>query len=289
MLAVPACSATAVEQPAKGSDSDSDNAGERTLANCTTSMAADVPEFYQRFWRCVTASLDGDDLVIETQNLPPHRSYYYGAASSNYEAFDTSRGAQYSPNPNTIEEQDVRIKIPLTPVVLSQAITPDSVDGLVGTHDDEYPMGAAGAALDGVVIFNPLAAPGDDIEEEKYTFDSYNAHPTPNGTYHYHTVSAGPLEVLQQDGLTSTAVPGAATVELYGVMCDGTLVLGCVELDGSTSNLAMDVQGGHSHAITDGTTEYFANRYHVHMCDLGSNTVRKLTPEIMMYSTCVVE
>jgi len=146
---------------------------------------------------------------------------------------------------------------------------------VVGTGSNEFPMGPAGVALDSVALFNPLAAPGDDIEEEKYTFDRSNAHPTQDGTYHYHTSSVGPLEVL--------AAVGSGALEVYGIMCDGTVVLGCKELDGTAVPAGLDAQGGHVHDLVDVQgTSYFTNRYHVHMCDSG----RKYTPEIQYYGTC---
>ena len=79
-------------------------------------------------------------------------------------------------------------------------------------------MGTAGLALDGVAIYNSLAGPGDDTEEELFTFDRYNAHPSPDGTYHYHTTSQGPLEVLASYGMISEPIPGQAEIEIYGLM-----------------------------------------------------------------------
>jgi hypothetical protein len=149
----------------------------------------------------------------------------------------------------------------------------------VGTSTQEYSLGAVGVALDSVAMFNPLAAPGDDIEKEKFTFDDFNAHPAPDGTYHYHTTSKGPLEVLSSIGAT-------AGLELYGVMCDGTIVLGCSELDATAPDLsALDAQGGHVGDVKDAAgTVHFAGRYHVHVCP--SKGGRKFTPEIQYYSTC---
>jgi hypothetical protein len=134
----------------------------------------------------------------------------------------------------------------------------------VGTTPQEYGMGPAGIALDSVLLFNPLAAPGDDIEKEKFTFDDYDAHPAPDGAYHYHTTSKGPLEVT-------------GGLEVYGMMCDGTLVLGCTELDGTTADTASvaDVKDAAG-------TVHFAQRYHTHVCATG----RRFTPEIQYYATC---
>ncbi|MEN9798203.1 MAG: hypothetical protein RL653_1899 [Pseudomonadota bacterium] len=250
-------------------------AGERTLESCTTNVASDVPLFFQKFFKCVTAVSTGSGVKITTESLPPHRSHYYGSASPNYAAFDTSRGSQYRPNPNSIRGQSLSITVPDAPVARGLTVTAALVDGSVGTNANEYGMGAVGVALDSVALFNPLAAPGDDIEDEKYTFDDYNAHPTQDGTYHYHATTKGPLEVL--------SAVGSGPLEVYGILCDGTVVLGCKELDGSTAAGGLDAQGGHVHDLSDGQgNTYFTARYHVHVCDTG----RKYTPEIQYYGTC---
>lgn len=261
--------------------------GARTLSSCVTDIAADVPEFYRRYFRCVTVTTTADGVSITTENLPPHLSYYYGSGNPNYAPFDTSRGSQYHPNPNTLRAGHVTLTIPNTPTSLGLTITSGMVDRQMNTNRDEYRPGPAGVALDSVAIFNDQAAPGDDIDNELYTFDDYNAHPTPQGEYHYHTVSQGPLEVLKRAGVTSTTTPGSAAVELYGIMCDGTLVLGCTELDGTASPASgLDAQNGHVGDIVDKDgTVHFTGRYHTHVCPM-RYTTHKYTPEIQYYQGC---
>ena len=149
-------------------------------------------------------------------------------------------------------------------------------------------MGAAGVALDSVVMFNPLAAPGDDIEDEKYTFDNYNGHPA-GTTYHYHTNTPGPLEVLKRMGLTTSTTPGSAAMEVFGVMCDGTLIMGCTEADGSAPDSAgFDAQNGHVHDIKDKSgAVLLAGRYHTHVCPTQFKNHR-FTPEIQYYDSCSI-
>jgi hypothetical protein len=62
--------------------------------------------------------------------------------------------------------------------------------------------------------------------------------------------------------------PGSAEIELYGIMCDGTVVMGCTELDGSIPTFSdLDAQGGHVHDLIDETgATLLANRYHTHIC-----------------------
>jgi hypothetical protein len=171
-------------------------------------------------------------------------------------------------------------------VVVSSGL-PQHLSYYYGDNTD-YPFGTAGVALDGVALCNPLAAPGDDIENEKFTFDSNEGHPQQQGAYHYHSVAVGPLRVLQSLGLSNSDIPGVAQVELYGVMCDGTVVMGGNELDGSSAT-ALDLQAGHVHNIVNaGGFVLLEGRYHVHMAPSIGADPRGLTPEAQYCTTCDV-
>jgi hypothetical protein len=260
-----------------GGDDDDDDV-ELTLDTCTTSVAADVPAFYATYFRCSTITKTATGVLIASDALPPHRSAYWGTDSPNYEPFDTDRGPEYMQNPNLLEERPFEIEIPDAPVAKGLTITAGDIDGMADTSDDEYPLGPVGAALDAVALFNAVAAPGDDIDFERFTFDVYEAHPAPDGTYHYHSASPGPLEVL-----TAAAIPA---IELYGILCDGTVVLGCTELDGTAPAADLDPQGGHIHDLTDAdATTHFTARYHTHVCPDGGG--HDYTPELQYYSTCI--
>jgi hypothetical protein len=263
-----------------GDDTDVTVEGARSLDNCATTSDG-VPAFYSRYWKCVDMSVDGTEVSIHTTDLPPHLSYYYGVGEDNYEAFDTRDGS-WHPNPNLLAEQDFTITIPASPVSLNATIDETTVNGS-DDHGGEYP-GGFGVALDGTVIFSGFAAPGDDINQEKYTFDSYEAHPENTGRYHYHGASPGPLEVLAAEGLTTSTTPGSADIELYGIMCDGTVVLGCTELDGSAvDSTDLDAQGGHvSDIVDDEGTTHFTGRYHTHVCA----GIHEFAPEIQYYDGC---
>ncbi len=200
--------------------------------------------------------------------------------------FDTSRGAEYRPNPGLLAEQDVTIRVPLEPTSKGLVVTADMVDTMMNTSQEEYGGGPRGVAIDGVVMFDDQAAPGDDINEEFFTFDSYFGHPA-GDMYHYHTSSGGPLEVLESIGLTTNPNPGESPIEFYGIMCDGTLVLGCNELDGNAPDDALDAQNGHEHDIIDDEGEtHFTNRYHTHICVGTYDHI--FNPEIQFYRDCNV-
>ncbi len=256
--------------------------------DCETQIGEGVPEFFSRYFRCVQIELDGDSVRITSDNLPPHPSFYYGEGHPLFEAFDTSRGAEYRANPNVIGGTGFVLRIPVAPVEAGITVDATTVNAATGDATD-YPFGTAGAALNGVALFNPLARPGDDIEDEKFSFDSYEGHPQQTGNYHYHAVSPGPLEVLQSLGFTTSTVPGAADIELYGIMCDGTVVMGQVELDGAAVAAGLDLQGGHRHDLVDDDgVVLLTNRYHVHIAAEIGIEPRGLTPEAQFYQACVV-
>jgi hypothetical protein len=237
-----------------------------TLDNCTTTIAPDVPEPYRSMFRCVDLALDGDDLVITTSGLPPHPTYYYGDGNPNFVAWDT-RGGIYAPNPNRLSSRTVSIALPLAPISRGLTIGEPMIDGKAKTSVHEYRGGPAGVALDSVMLFAAFAAPGADLSVEMYTFDEYNAHPSPAGDYHYHRDTPGPIGVL----------------DAYGIMCDGTFVFGCTELGGTPADLTdVDAQNGHAHDV--GT---IPARYHVHICP-SSTHPRPYTPEIQFYDRCTI-
>lgn len=260
-----------------------DNQEAQTLQTCGTDVADDVPAFFSTYFRCVEATVDGDDVVLWTDDLPPHPSPYYETSHPNWVAFD-DRGGDWFQNPNVLEAQDLTMRVPLEPTPRGVTITADLVDRAAMTSDEEYELAEVqGLAIDGTGLYSGLAGPGDDIREEKYTFDLYEGHPQQEGAYHHHSPTPGPLAVLAEAGLVTTTTPGEAEVELFGVMCDGTVVLGCTELDGSAPDSAdLDAQLGHVHDVTDadGTT-HFTERYHTHVCAAFSDDA--FTPEIRYY------
>lgn len=257
--------------------------GRLTLDNCPTSIDADVPAFYAKYFRCSTITVESGAVVLRSSSLPPHATYYYGAGDPNYAAWD-DRGGAYSPNPHLLTAQELAVAIPANPTPKGVTITEDLVDGVAQTDPAfELPGGPVGMALDGVALFDGLAAPGMSIETERFTFDAYNAHPAPDTTYHYHTTMPGSLEVLAHLGMVTSTTPGDAELEVYGVLCDGTVILGCTELDGAAPSGALDAQGGHvGDLVDDDGTTHFTARYHTHVCPGG----HEYTPEIQYYTTC---
>ena len=314
--------ACAAGSPSSNCDTDACASTVRTIESCDTdiptSASADAAadearqlDFFRKYFRCVSVAVTSDhNFTVTSSGLSPHKSWYYAPGDPNYEPFPAAadaatcaanpcpglqRGAASCradgvcrfQNPNRIGEKSLAFTIPRSPVRRSgvpDQVPTSMVDRTMNTNGFEYRGGPVGVALDSVAIFNDAAAPGDDIDQERYGFDAYDGHPTPDATYHYHSTTPGPLEVLAAAGLVTNATPGTAEVELYGIMCDGTLVLGCTELDGSAvaPGPALDAQNGHVGDISDGSTTYFPARYHTHVCP-GVLTAHKYTPEIQYY------
>jgi len=160
------------------------NTTELTLANCAESYGPNVPDFYSTFFGCVDISSEAGGTTISTDGLPPHKSAYYPKDNPNYVAFD-NRGGTHSQNPNEIGVTNFSVTIANNPVPKGITIDASLVDNAMNTSNEEYSGGPVGVALDGVVIFAAMAAPGDDLVEEQYTFDLYEGHPAFTA-YHYH-------------------------------------------------------------------------------------------------------
>ena len=280
------------------------------LESCETNIDTNIPEFYQKYFQCIDARLSqsGNYINLYFNGTPPYDSWYWSPSHPNYIDF-VSQGEGYFQIPGSqILSFDYVISVPVNPgsgiwQSRNVEINADLVDGEVGTSDFEYPMGSVGSALNGVSMFNPCAAPPDVIEDEAFTFDYYKGHPAgPSGIYHYHTNSNGPLEVLAYKGIisnldTSSGV-GSAEIELFGIMCDGVVVMGCTELDGGdveSSALPLDAQNGHVHDMVDENGDLMLeNRYHTHICydeyteedtDGDGFQQHEFTPEISYYKT----
>ena len=139
-----------------------------TLENCDGTVDADVPDFYKNYFNCVDVSVSsgqGGAVILSTKGLPPYESMYYSDEYANSIDF-VSQGDGYYINPNTIAEQSYSISIPESPVSRGLTINSSLVDGVIGTSSNEYGMNIQGIAINGVTLFNPLAGPGDDIEDE---------------------------------------------------------------------------------------------------------------------------
>jgi hypothetical protein len=270
-----------------------------------------VPDFFKNYFLCsdISLSADGNNVVFSFYGLPPYTSPYYPSTHVNNTAYNTDQagvticsGTQsagvasgcYTKNPNTLAQKAMTVTIPLNPVSnnidFSSTTTTAQINNTSGNTLD-YKSAVVGISPNGLPLFSGFAAPGDNILDEAYTFDSKQGHPTGQSYYHYHRYSKGALDVMVKKGLNTSNTPGSpssAGVEFYGMTCDGVLVMGVNELDGTapivSGTNALDGQSGHKHDVKDksGVT-HFTSRYHVH---ISPTSAYKFVPELQYYSSC---
>lgn len=194
--------------------------------SCQTCFSSDMPNWIKENFTCVSGYKSGDNYIINTNDLPSHKSYYYGTSSPYFEAMPSGRFG----NPNSIQTQSVTFTIPVTP---TYSANPSATGG-----------GPVGIATNGVVYFNNQAAPGDSLTTEYATMDAAEAHPQQSGQYHYHVE---PIKITNNDS------------KLIGIMADGYPIYGKKAEDGSYPTL--DAYGTRAC-----TTSHFPNGtycYHV--------------------------
>jgi hypothetical protein len=194
-------------------------------------MRGGVPDMYKAFGNGVTVKVDGNFVVITTTAIPDHKSPYFGIGSAQYEAYNGTNKA-FVLNPNSIREQQITFRIPLTPTHLS---TPSPT-----------PLGPIGVATNGVPIFNQYAANSQPLTGEINSFDQYNGHPQQTGQYHYH--------------VEPTWLTRASREVLIGVLLDGYPVYGPMENGQLVSTSSLDAAHGH----TGATKEFPQGIYHYH-------------------------
>ncbi len=198
-------------------------------------VATEIPAVFKNFTSNVQVSLDGDYVVLETDDVPNHPSPYFGASDARYEAYNGSN-PNFQINPNRITTQNITLRIPANPKVAS-------------THQSTS-LGPFGIALNGVVLYNQFAAGNVPLTGEINSFDQYNGHPQQAGQYHYHV-----------EPLYLTAKNGKAA--LIGFLLDGFPVYGPEENGQTVASSTLDQYHGHAHA----TAEYPSGIYHYHITD----------------------
>ncbi len=202
----------------------------------TPTETAELPAVFEKFTDNVNAYVDGDFVVIETDNLPNHPSPYYASAHALYEAYNGTN-PNFALNPNQISEKSITLRIPLNP---AEAAVKEAT-----------PLGAIGISINGIVFFNQYAGPDNQpLTVEIDSFDQYLGHPERLGTYHYH-----------QEPVFLTANNGSDT--LLGWLLDGFPVYGPMEDGSRVTNTDLDDYHGHSHA----TPDHPEGIYHYHITD----------------------
>lgn len=198
-----------------------------TPAAPTSPSTSGVQALYAQFVNTVAVAIDGATVTLRTNDLPDHKSPYWGSSSANYEA--PHAGMQV--NPHLITSQNLTFRIPSSP-----SAAPATSD---------TPLGPIGISVNGVVFFNQYAAMRQPLTSEIISFDRYNGHPSPSNQYHYH--------------FEPVSITASGRSRLIGVLLDGFPVYGPIDSDGGTpANL--DACNGH----TAVTPEFTSGIYHYH-------------------------
>jgi len=190
--------------------------------------------FWLKFSCNVTLTKSGSGpsatVTLESNGYPDYQSEYFDSGDACYESF-TASGRHA--NPNLIEDHDYVMTVPYAPTTLSSPVA--------------MPLGVVGMAVNGVVIYSNVAAPGDDIFDEASTFDSCEGHPDQVGAYHYHVE---PPAISNGDD------------NFIGVMRDGFPIYG--RYDSGSVTPSLDSAGGHTGTTPDsgGSSVY---HYHVNL------------------------
>ena len=195
----------------------------RDVSSCKAMrQAAGLTGAWLKFSCRVTLTKSGNTVTLVADSQPDHKSNYFASADACYTAYKTTY-----PNPNSISAQTLSMTIPLAPTTTGSAMG----------------LGVVGAAINGVYIYDNVAAPGDDIFREAGSFDQCQGHPSQGGKYHYHSE---PYSISSNDS------------NLIGIMRDGYFIYGRLDADNSTPTL--DAKGGHTAPTPDSVTPV----YHYH-------------------------
>ena len=111
----------------------------------------------------VTVSIEGGFLVVESNGLPTHATGNFPGACG---------------NPNSMTAQDDEWMLPIEPEETSSP----AVDAMVQ-------LGPIGVMVNGVAFYNPYDG-GGVTAPDTICMDLCQAHPSPDGRYHYHQFSA---------------------------------------------------------------------------------------------------
>ena len=184
----------------------------------------------------VSYSIEGNNAIITTTNLPSHTSPYYLDTEWHDDLYEQYTGTNnaFHLNPNRIGEQQMTFTIPLHPEV--------------ATSHEETPMGAMGLSRNGVVFFNQYAAGRSALDGEINSFDQNLGHPTGTNAYHYHIEPTYLTDVYGADAL-------------LGILSDGFPVYGPIENDVTMASEDLDDYHGHYSV----TAEFPEGIYHYHV------------------------
>lgn len=198
------------------------NQGSENINPTTYDIRSILPKFDNV--EGLSYEIDGEFVIFTTDNLPDHKSPYWDKNSPMYEDYNGTN-PNWDQNPNTIQRQNITLKIPLQPKEAK-----DKQATL---------LGPIGISINGVVFYNQYAGPNNQpLTNEINSFDQYQGHPQNFGQYHYHIE---PLYLTERFGKSA----------FLGLLLDGFPVYGPVEGEITITNEDLDMYHGHISATDD--------------------------------------
>jgi len=205
-----------------------------TNSSSNTDTSVNISALASKFSGNVTATIDGDYMVITSIDIPDHKSPYFYGTKWQDSLYETDTTSWFTQNPNTIEQQSLTFRIPIHPASASVKLA--------------TPLGPIGVSLNGVPFFNQYAAMGAPLTNEKFSFDQNGGHPQQQGQYHYH---------VEPTSLTARHGEDA----FLGLLLDGFPVYGPMEADTLVAESGLDIYHGHFSR----TAEFPNGIYHYHV------------------------
>jgi hypothetical protein len=192
-----------------------------------------APAVFAKFSSAVNISVEGNNIVLKATGIPDHKSPYFPATDSRFEAYNGTNKS-FALNPNRIAQQNYTFRIPLNPTASS--------------NHPATPLGPIGLALNGVPLYNQYNGQNRPLSVEIDSFDQYNGHPAQAGDYHYHVE---PVALTAKNGSSA----------LIGFLLDGFPVYGPVENGKRITTADLDELHGHKTV----TADYPQGIYHYHV------------------------
>ena len=162
-------------------------------------VGTDIPPIYEDFSDDVTVSRDGNFIVLETKNVPIHRSPYFEESHPNYFPYN-------GPNPNFVlgpyklSEQNFVFRLPMAPTEASNKVEAPTEDII-------------GIGVNGIVFYG--------LPDDLNALDQRNGHVDPNGIYHYHLNPTAIIDEVGKEGLVGMMLDGYA---IYGPEENGVVI-----------------------------------------------------------------
>lgn len=225
-------------------DEMNDGTNNDDIGNNTSALPAAFDEFDAEN---VSITLEGDEVIIESNGYPNHTSPYWSESDALYvESEDANFNENKAPGVITNYTGTTSLTVPVSPSLASSTSTTG--------------LGAIGIAVSGSVIYNDQEGPNVPLEfPTAYSLDYTGAHTGPM-SYHYHVE---PIAWSEDDD------------ELIGIMSDGFFLYGRKCTSTGTYPTDLDASGGHVSTTKHNTNETY--HYHIQN-ELYVNTFYLLFP-----------